>query len=283
MSVISKLNKIDRRWWWAIVTVLIAIPLVYPLGLPIPIDPQTRYFYQTIQDLPQGAPVILILDFESGLVGELQAQGVDTLKHVVDKHLTFIQITFYRADCATIFRTKILPLVDMSGYTYGTDWVDMGFVTGGETAIKSFAANFLFPQKDWNGVDLAGMPIFNKMKSAADAKACIAIEAGLYDQVLRQITVPYKVPTVEGNGLVNVPDMYQYYQAGVLKGILGGLPGAAQYEFLLGKPGLAIRGMDSLSTSQVFMLIGIVVLNVAYVLDRSGKKTQPVTQGGKPQ
>jgi hypothetical protein len=67
---------------------------------------------------------------------------------------------------------------------------------------------------------------------------------------------------------VNFSYFFPLYQAGSVKAILNGPRGCAEYEQLIGSPGMANQGIDALSMGQLvvigFMLLG----NVAFIGDR---------------
>jgi hypothetical protein len=264
----NPLLRIDRRIIWVIIVVLIAVPLVFPLGLPIAIDPISRGYFETIEELPPGSKVLFLHDFEAGLWGEMGAQGIATTQHLFEKDIIWAQVCFYRADCAAIFETKTLPEVDQMGEEYGVDWVNIGYIEGKETAMAAFAQDFTYPQRDHYGNTLDDFPIMQEMSSIEDVDLVVIIQSGIVDQMLRQLVVPYDVKAVIATMGMSVPDMINYYEAGIISGILGGLPGAAQYEFLRRDPGLAIVGMDALSATQLFLLILAVVTNAIYITQR---------------
>ncbi len=263
-SIESKLLNIDRRIIWVVCVILIAVPLISPIGLPITIDGITQKYYDSIENLPPGSVVLATIDIEAGLVGENGDQCIDTLQHLFNKDIKFIQICFYRADGAILFENAWLPKVDQRGKVYGVDWVNMGYIEGHETAMTAFASNFNYPIKDAYGNNLADLPLMSEVLSMDDVDLYIDIAAGDVDQALRQFATPYNVPAITGSMAMGVPDMIMYMEAGIVYGILGGLPGAAQYELLLDNPGGAIRGMDALSAVHIFLLLLVTVTNIAY-------------------
>lgn len=273
-TLMDRILNIDRRIMYVMVVALMVWPMLYPFGLPIRIDKTTVAYYQGIESLPSGSHVLASLDIEAGLWGELGPSVTDTLQHLFDKDIKFIQICFYRADGQVVFQSMALPKVDQHNKKYGVDWVNMGFVAGGETAMSAFGADFSYPAKDAYGNLLSDLPLMKEMKSMRDVKLYVDVGAGDTVQALRQLAVPYKVPTVQGPMATAIPDMINYMNAGILSGILGGLPGAAQYEYLRQKPGIAIRGMDALSTTHIFLVLLVLITNIVYAATRRREKTR---------
>lgn len=54
---------------------------------------------------------------------------------------------------------------------------------------------------------------------------------------------------------VDAPVMMPYFVSEQFKGLLSGLRGAAEYELLIGPPGLAIMGMDAQSVSHILVIL----------------------------
>ena len=64
------------------------------------------------------------------------------------------------------------------------------------------------------------------------------------------------------------PDLYPFLQSGQMKGLLGGLAGAAEYEALVGAPGLGTTGMQPQSVTHLIIILFILVGNTVYFITR---------------
>jgi hypothetical protein len=155
------------------------------------------------------------------------------------------------------------------GKQYGVDYVSMGFLAGGETALAAWAQDIkkAFP-KDWKGNDTSTMPILQGINSAADFDMFVFFTDDSAEVWVRQIA-QYKIPLIAAQLTVTAPQAEPYLQSGQLTGILVGLRGAAEYEILTGLPGKAAAGMDAQSMAHL-LLIGFILLgNAAYFIRRS--------------
>jgi hypothetical protein len=271
MSISQKILNVDRRIIWLIMLILLAYPMINPIGLPIGVDPFPQAFYDTIENLPPGAVVLQCYEHDAGHIGELVPQAVTTLQHLFDKDVKIINIVFYRADVATVYEEYVLPYVDQRGAEYGVDYVNIGFVQGMEAAMAAFAEDFTFPVKDQYGSLLEDMPLIQEVQTMRDVDLVIMQSA--MDQEIRQFCVPYDVPGLVGIIPFSLPEMMNYYDAGIVVGILAGLPAAAQYEYLAGYPAKAILGMDAITLSHLFLIALIIVVNITSILTREGEKT----------
>ena len=53
-------------------------------------------------------------------------------------------------------------------------------------------------------------------------------------------------------------------RAGQIKGMLCGLPGAAEYEILLNRPGKTVKLMDAQSMGHLWIIVLVILGNIAY-------------------
>jgi len=67
-----------------------------------------------------------------------------------------------------------------------------------------------------------------------------------------------------------VPDAYAYYTAGQIFGIVESLKGAAGYEILINRPGIAAKGMDAQSIAHLLYIVLILLGNLTFYM--GGKK-----------
>ena len=73
---------------------------------------------------------------------------------------------------------------------------------------------------------------------------------------------------------IQVNEVMPYVQSGQVKGILAGMPGAAEYESLIKRPGIGISGMDAQSIAHIVIVAFIVFGNIAFFLERRSKKAK---------
>ena len=89
---------------------------------------------------------------------------------------------------------------------------------------------------------------------------------------LQQVQKRYHVPMIAGVTAVMAPDLYSFYHSGQIRGFLGGLAGAADYESLLERPGSAIAGMNVQSVAHLLIVVLIITGNVIYFWQRRERK-----------
>ena len=60
IELILKLGKVDRRWIFLMIALVVLIPLLYPISLPIRATATTQQVYDAIEKLPHGSKVLLL-------------------------------------------------------------------------------------------------------------------------------------------------------------------------------------------------------------------------------
>ena len=67
---------------------------------------------------------------------------------------------------------------------------------------------------------------------------------------------------------IQVNEVMPYVQSGQIIGVLAGMPGAAEYEALLGQKGSATSGMDAQSIAHLVIVLFIILGNAAFFIER---------------
>ncbi len=83
----------------------------------------------------------------------------------------------------------------------------------------------------------------------------------------------FHVPVGAGNTAVQAPLVYPYLNTGQLSGLLGGMKGGAEFEKLVGHKARATLSMVSQTAAHIFVILLIVVGNIAYFATR-GKQSK---------
>ena len=82
----------------------------------------------------------------------------------------------------------------------------------------------------------------------------------------------HKRPMAAGCTSVNIPRFTTYLQTGQLVGMIGGLPGAAEYESLVGHKGDGRAGMSPQSIAHLVIMIFIILGNLAFIAENRKTK-----------
>jgi hypothetical protein len=273
----EKLARMDRRIIYAVVFLSLSIPLIWPIGLGVTVGPETKALYDTVESLPSGSTVIISMDTSPGGYGELASGAGALLNHLCRKGIRVIGMGFF--DTGPSLLETALGGSEFRNKEYGKDYVNLGYLAGGETAIARMAKDIpdSFP-RDYRGNLTSELPAMDGISSAQDVALVISISSGTpgVPEWIRQVGDPMSVPIATAIVAVNVPNMTPYVQSGQITGMIPSMKGAAGYESLMGTSGLGIRGMDAQSISHLTIL-GLVILgNIVYL----GTKTSQASLGG---
>lgn len=274
-SVWDRLQDIDPKIIYGIMLIAVFLPLIRPLGVPIGnINPEVTNLYNYLNSLPAGSIIVHDCEISPIYMAECYPCFVAFLNEHVQRSFKVIMFTQDTTALPAIEK----GITEVYGKTkdhpnYGKTFVNLGFLPGSTLGLNAFAADNLFPVLDAYGNKLADMQFFKEMadKSARSWRLVVGYGSGGVGYLVQQITDVYpNCKTSSGTAAVAIPSHYAYYPNKII-GFLGGLTGAAQFEYLIGKPGIAIAGMDAQSLASLAIAVLIVVGNVAYFAARRTK------------
>jgi hypothetical protein len=148
---------------------------------------------------------------------------------------------------------------------YGRDYVDLGYKAGYEAVMVLMGKGIAnaFPQ-DQRANRTSSLPLMREVRDYSSFVLLVNISAGYpgTKEWVQQVNSRFHLPMISACTAVSAPEYDPYLQSGQLKGLLGGMAGAAEYEKLRGEKGSATRGMDAQSLAHVFVALCIVMGNV---------------------
>jgi len=284
---LSKIAQIDRRYLYVVLFILVSIPLLSPLKLPLPISAQTRRVYDFTNALPAGSIVIESFDFSPASITENKPQAKAHIFHAKELGLKVVALAFWSTG-ATIGES-IMKEVYGSDFPnvagYGTNVVYLGYVAGNEVGMQTFGDDTSTAKSvDHYGTDVSTLPLMQQCEDAADFDLWAEWTAG--DPGINQVIQfvqgrhggPSAVPIVSGATAVSVPGMMPYYNTGQIIGILNGLAGAGEYEYLVNVaypvyPYTQGPSLDAQSVGHLLIIAFVIIGNIGYVISkyRGGK------------
>jgi hypothetical protein len=159
-------------------------------------------------------------------------------------------------------------LEEIYGLTYGVDYVITPFISGEETAMASFAADtWSTMASDLFGTPIQNIPLMQEVRSAEDVDLWwfASYSAGNIDQAVRQWGWAYDQPIIMA---------FQSYGSAAyaypwpLVGVLDGIRGEAEFEYMSGFPGAELARYEGQSTAGITMLSTIAIGLIYYNLTR---------------
>jgi len=276
MSIFDKMQNIDVRWIYLLAWIFVLAPLLSPMGLPVTIGNDSIKWNKYITDVKDGSVVILSPMYGASGIPELMPMTVATMHHLWQKNVKVIILSFW-VDGPLVTNIALQQANPESyGKVYGVDWINLGYIPGSETAMSTAAKDLLqaCPKDYVNNKPTSEYPIMAGIKDASNIDLIISIETGTpgLSEWLRQWQEPYKTKIIVGCIGVSVPGMAPYLNSGQLGALMPGLTSSAEYEKILGKPGLGLASTDAVSMSHILVLLLVLVGNVGYFASKMGGK-----------
>jgi len=275
--------RIDRRYLYILLFILVSIPLLNPLKLPVPISELTTNVYDPTAALPAGSIVISSFDFGPSTIPENRPQAKAHLFHCKQLGLKVVATAFWVSGAP--IGNDVLQEVYGSDFPniseYGESIVYLGYIPGGEVGMQTFGDDTWQAKGiDHYGTAVGDLPLMQECQSAADFDLWAEWTSGTpgEQQVIQFVQGrhggPLAVPIVVGSTAVSVPGMMPFYMAGQIIGILNGLAGAGEYESLLnvayGYPFEQGPGLDAQSVAHVLIIIFVIMGNIGYAMSKYG-------------
>ncbi len=274
LSLSKSLGRAYRQIIYLLLFISLSIPLIKPIGLPVPIHETTLGVYNTIEALEPGDVVVMASNIGAAIASEVYPQYIAVLEHVLRKDGVKILLVDHSTE-APIWTEKALE--ELNAYerkSYGEDFVHIGFIPGGESGIAGICRDIhSLIQVDYHGYSLSELPMMAEIRDATDFTIVIDFSASADTQFwLNQAYAPYGTRVAFGLTAVKVPDAVAYYTAGQIFGIIESLKGAAEYEILIKRPGIAAKGMDAQSIAHLLYIGLIVVGNIIFFVSKTQRK-----------
>jgi len=265
----------DHRWVYLLLIVVVSWPLLSPIGLPVPVTTSTKMAFDTVEKLPSGSLVAMSSILSGGNWPDLGPPEVAFVQHLFKKKLKIIFIGGVD-ETPTITETTLLPRINKYGAQYGVDYVNLGYIAGSPDASEAAFATSLRKVISVDFVTtkpLDDLPIMKGVNTLVDFK--LVIHIGMAEDPVRQYYTPFKIPLLVGVYGMMGPHYIPYLDTGQLSGMIVGLRGAAEYEYLVGFVGEGLQGADALSMTHLLVAVFVVLGNVYYLYqtrDRKGKE-----------
>ena len=275
IDLILKLGTVDRRWIFLIIGTVVMIPLFFPLGLPIRATATTQQVYDTIDALPHGSKVLVSCEYGPSTKPEIHPMTLAIMRHLF-KNNHKVYVTCLWPD-GQFLAEEALDQVggEEYGLKYGEDYVLLGFRPGNEAVVKGIVSNLRkLYTIDSRGTKVTEIPMMDGIHRFEDFDFLFSASAGYPGTIewVQYAVDPTNVPMATGTTSIQVNDVMPYVAAGQINGILAGMPGAAEYEALIGVPGIGTSGMDAQSVAHLVIVLFIVLGNIGYLIERQRSK-----------
>jgi hypothetical protein len=269
VSFAERILRLDRRVIFVCIFAVGVYFALNPIGFPVVTQPWVNDFYSEIENLQPG-DVVLIHWSVQATSAEQVAGATPTMQHLYRKE--GIKMIHFSLGIQVDLLDQLIERGSPADYgkTYGEDWVQLGYIAGGETAVAAIGSdikgNF---QTDWYGTSLNNLKLWNEISgNMEDVELIVSLSSfdpGV-DAVRRQLQVPFGTPMIMVGGAGGLTASMQWYNTKQYRGMLLGMTDNSAYEILINRPGIAARSTDVLSMLYVVAIVFIVIGNIAYAV-----------------
>ncbi|MBA93831.1 MAG: hypothetical protein CMG47_02060 [Candidatus Marinimicrobia bacterium] len=293
-NYIIKLGNLDRRIIFLLIGLSVLIPLLNPnlIDLPLGQDRNTKIVYDSISELQENDKVLISFAYGASTKPEVHPMAIALLNQLFSKGVKVYIVSLWpespimaQQAISEVKKSNLFNIED------GTNYVMFDYKVGGFVVIKGIADNFRdLYQQDYNGKSIDSLDIMNGVYSVKDFDFVFDFSAGVPGNAewVQYACDPKNVPLSSGCTSIMVTDAIPYVESGQLRGILAGMPGAAEYEKMVYdymiveqqnnnlninkevviKKGKAYARMSAQSVAHLLMVIFIIIGNVAYYYSR---------------
>jgi hypothetical protein len=269
-NIWTKIQNIPREILYILLIISMVIPLLSPLGLPLPITAQTRTLYESLLTLEEGDVMLLFVDWGAGSISIHQPGALAVSVQAIQQGAKLVYLTTNTEGplmYERLLNEKLQPILDNAGYEYGEDYVFLGYVAGAETALAAIASNIRTAYSDdYYRTPLDDIPLMQTVQNHADFDMIITFTMGSPESFVRQFNTQYGVVTHVHCGEMMTPNLLPFWASGQITGLLNGAFGAAELEVLIQRPGDAVKLTDVYSFANILVFVFLVMGNIGYMM-----------------
>tara|TARA_B100000131_G_C18083169_1_gene599021 strand:+ start:585 stop:1445 length:861 start_codon:yes stop_codon:yes gene_type:complete len=277
LESILKLAKVDRRWIFLLIGLVVLIPLIYPLALPIRASKDSQQVYDFVESLEPNSKILLSCEYGPSTKPEIHPMVTSLLHHLfsLDRGHKVYVVCLWPDGQFMAEEALDEVAVKRYGLTYGEDFVLLGFRPGAEAVVKGIVSDLRkLYTIDAKGTKVENIPMMEGINRFEDFDFLFSGSAG-YPGTTEWVLFasdPTGIPMSTGTTSIQVNEMMPYVLGGQINGILAGMPGAAEYEALINEPGIATSGMDAQSAAHFVIVLFIFFGNLGYYIERKRSK-----------
>ncbi len=279
MTLYERLLLLDRRWIFLVLAIAIIAGTFVPMTIPTAPASEVRVIYDYLESLKEGDCILVAMDYDPNAMAELHPVAYTVLEQAFKKKLKVITLTLSQNGAGMVDEALEGVIDSTKMYwgiepKYGEDYVFLGYRPYYALVILGMGQNFRVNfSSDYHNTPIDSIPMMSSLQNYDDVKCVISISGGnVADAWVANANGRYNVKVALATTGVMAADYYPYYQSEQIFGIIGGLKGAAEYEYLANNPGPAIEGMKVQIFAHIVIIAFIVLGNIGFFMDRRAKK-----------
>ena len=236
--------------------------------------------FDEINKLNAGDKILLSFEYSPSTKPEIHPMAIAILKHLYAKNIQVYGFALW-PDGNFMSTEAFSEVSDDYDKKYGVDYVNLGYRPGGEAVIKGIASDIrTLYTVDLQGTSINDIPMMKDVVNIEDFDFVFSLSAGYpgSKEWVQYACDPNNIPLSTGCTSIQVTDIMPYVENDQIRGILAGMPGAAEYESLveaeLQKMEIAVKSgeasgmMAAQSIAHVVIVLFIIFGNISYFITR---------------
>ena len=291
-NIFIKLGQIDRRYIFLLIALSVLIPLLKPdwVDIPIKTTSNSEIVFKELSNLNEGDKVLVSFEYGASTKPEIHPMSVAVLQHLFSKGIKVYIVPLW-PEGLMMAKYALEEVVESNLFNIQehTDYVSFPYKAGGHIIIRGIATDLrsIYTQ-DVNNIFLSDIKMMEGINNITDFAFVFDLSAGFPGNAewVQYACDEYGIPLSSGCTSIMVTDAIPYVESGQIRGILAGMPGAAEYEQMVFKylsnlkdskflnenvsivPGKATSRMSAKSIAHVVMVLLIILGNISYYLVR---------------
>ncbi|KPJ65822.1 hypothetical protein AMJ44_09365 [candidate division WOR-1 bacterium DG_54_3] len=281
MNFYERMMNLDRRWVYLVIGVVVVVTAIWTFRVPLYVTPEARSVYDFVESLTPGEVLMIGVDYDPSALAELHPMSYAITRQCFSKDVKLLLCCLHQNGPGMVEQV-IAQVAEEYGKVNGVDYVYLGYKPYPSITILAMGQNFRIPfPEDYYGTPLDSLPMMRTITNYDNVRAIINISAGSATEYwINYANGRYNAKLAIGVTGVMTSDYYPFLQSGQIFGLIGGMKGASEYEYLAEKGGyiskekdqlIASKSMPIQTTTHIVIILFIVIGNIGYFMTK-GKK-----------
>lgn len=267
-NLLKLMATYDKRWSYLLLFILVLLPMLRPIGMPIAVSELTKEYYAQLQTLEAGDIVLVSWSTEYSGYMELKPGMIATHKYYIKNDIKMFICLGHPEGLALVdalLDVELKGYMQKYDYTYGEDYIILGFALPNQAATLAMATDFHGSVKvDWNGDSIEGT-FLDRIESGADIDMISDFTTGAGNPgLINHIVLTFGTPMIQNQIGVSLPGSFMNLDAKLITGLLASTKGGSELELLMSEPGPGLIAMDAFSFGHILLILFIIIGNIGY-------------------
>jgi hypothetical protein len=281
VNLYDRMMSLDRRWVYLVIGVVVVVTAIWTFRVPLYVTPEVRSVYDFVESLTPGEVLMIGVDYDPSALAELHPMTYAITRQCFSKNIKLLLCCLHQNGPGMVEQV-VAQVAQEYGKVNGTDYVYLGYKPYPGITILAMGQNFRIPfPEDYYGTPLDSLPMMRTLTNFDNVKAIINISAGSGTEYwINYANGRYNAKLAIGVTGVMTSDYYPFLQSGQIFGLIGGMKGASEYEYLAEKGGYISKEKDQLvasksmpiqTTTHIVIILFIVIGNIGYFMSKRKK------------